>query len=150
LSTNFSICLLKTLLLGAGREEGHKAGRRGHGEDVVVEGGEGGEQEEGKAHHEHEEHGVVVEQRECGGRGLGHFVLLPQHSLVLLALASLLVSHLLQHISSHGHLNLLGNLVLHDELCVLVGEGHEVGAEAGHHQEHGPGGVQLQGVDAHV
>ena len=64
---NFSICLRKTLLLGAGREEGHKAGRRRHSEDVVVEGGEGGEQEEGKAHHEHEEHGVVVEQRECGG-----------------------------------------------------------------------------------
>ena len=117
----------------ARRQQGQQSTGTDHGEDVVEGRGERSQQiEAGKDDHGQEE-GVVVEDGEGGRLVLGDVDLLPQHPLVaLLAAHLLIVGELGGHLARDRVLALDGNLVLHRELGVAVRHRQQVRAQAGH------------------
>jgi len=124
------------ILLRSSREEGNDASGSKGAEHIVVGWCKRPKQHERPNHHQHKEESIVVEQREGGGLGLSHLILLPQHPFILLFLAHLDIStEALQHLARYSLLNLLGHLVLEDKLGVLISHGHKVGGNGGDQDE---------------
>jgi len=130
-------------LFGFGRDEGDNACSCRCGDDVVGEGLEVLEGEEGEGDEEEEEEQVVEEDRQVGGLGVGNLIGLPQNPLVFLLLRHLLVvGQRSERLNSNSTLTATGDAVLEDVLSLLVGEGDETRCQDGR-QRKGDGSLKV-------
>lgn len=115
----------------SGGQQRHQTASTGHRQNVVEGGSEGTQEVEAGKDDHRQEQGIVVEDGESGRFVFGDIVLLPQDAFVLfLAADFLVIGQQSGHLPGDGILPLVGNLVLQGELGVLVGHGHQVGAQS--------------------
>jgi hypothetical protein len=117
--------------LGSGREQSNETGRQSDREEIVEGRAEGSQQDKRGEQEESKEERVIVEDGVVGRFIIGDFVLLPQHSLILLVARQFAVGQFATQLLANRLFSVLSESMLQLELGVSVREGDGVGGNQG-------------------